>query len=262
MQRFDRGAYWALLDRLRATHRPRRFQDLGRGPVRGRCFLLRHDVDYSPAAALDLAREESDRGIRATYFLLPNGRHYNLLSAEHAGVPRALAALGHEVGLHYDTRVFASFPRRRWRALLETQAELLAELAGAPVRSIAQHQPLLSGPDPFRRVTRFVNAYASPRLRNLPYVSDACAAWRDASWAVLSAPRLPPAFQLVLHAENWPRRALPRLQLYARLHDDVARALGRERDALLVKIRAHQGVREHEARERRGRRARPARNAR
>ncbi len=258
MQRFDRGAYWALLDRLRATHRPRRFQELPTAPARSPYFLLRHDVDYSPAAALDLAREEAARGVRATYFLLPNGRHYNLLTAEFAAVPRRLVALGHEVGLHYDTRFFASFPRRRWRVLLESQAAFLGELAGAPVRSIAQHQPLLSGPDPFRRTRRFVNAYGSPLLRGMPYVSDACAAWRDASWAVLAADHLPPAFQLVLHAENWPRRAVPRLRLYARLHDDVARAVRDERDALLVKIRAHQGVREHDARERREERARLA----
>lgn len=251
MQRFDRRAYWTLLDRIRRSHTAKRFADLAAATPDGPFFLLRHDVDYSPAAALDLAREEAGRGLRATYFLLPNGRHYNLLSPEFAGVAQELVSLGHELGLHYDTRFFAAFPRRRWKRLLETQAGLLEALGGAPVTSIAQHQPLLSGADPFRRGTRFLNAYGSPALRRLPYVSDACAAWRDASWAILEAPALPPAFQLVLHAENWPRRAVPRLRLYARLHDDVSRALRLERDALLVQIQAHQGVREHTARERR-----------
>ena len=97
--RFDYETYWWLLDRLSRTHRAVRFIDLREGFPAEPFFILRHDVDYSTAAALRLARLEAERGVYATYFLLPNSFYYNLLSPEHADVPSRLAALGHEVDL-------------------------------------------------------------------------------------------------------------------------------------------------------------------
>ena len=41
-----------------------------------RFALLRHDIDMSPVQALELARIESDAGVRATYTVLLNGEHY------------------------------------------------------------------------------------------------------------------------------------------------------------------------------------------
>ena len=96
--RFDHETYWRILDRLSRTHRPVRFADLRPGLPGTPFFILRHDIDFSPAAALRLAEMEAARGVRATYFLLLNTFYYNLLSPEHTDVPRRIAELGHEVG--------------------------------------------------------------------------------------------------------------------------------------------------------------------
>ena len=61
---------------------------------------LRHDVDDRLGSALELARLERARGLRATYFVLHSARYYDgpdLLPALHE-----LRRLGHEVGFHYD----------------------------------------------------------------------------------------------------------------------------------------------------------------
>jgi len=81
---FDYETYWWIIERLSRTNRPLRFSDLGSGFPTEPFFILRHDVDYSPAAALDLADQEARRGVRSTYFLLLNGLYYNMLSSEHA----------------------------------------------------------------------------------------------------------------------------------------------------------------------------------
>jgi hypothetical protein len=249
--RFDHETYWWLLDRLRLTHRLVRFADLKRGLPEEPFCILRHDVDYSPAAALRLAALEAARGVKASYFLLLNTFYYNLLSPEHADVARRLRELGHEVGLHYDVRFLAAFPRERWEELLEEQARLLGAMSGAPVETVALHQPALVGADPLRGRTRFLDAYDDRFFREMTYVSDSCRAWRDATWRMLADGPLPPRLQLVLHPINWAPQDRDRAAIFAGVHDELRAHLGEAERDLADKISRHSGVLEHEARLRR-----------
>jgi hypothetical protein len=242
---FDDVTFGELLRHLSAQNGPLRFVDL-LGPPPERFFLLRHDVDYSPAAALRLARLEADWGVRATYFLLPNSSYYNLLAPAHASFPRQLVSLGHEVGLHYDIRALAAFPQPEWISLLEQQASLLQQLAGTPVHSIAMHQPGLVGADPFRGLTSYFNAYDDRFARDMPYFSDSCRAWRDHTWTQLTGP-VPPRFQLSLHPINWSPLDRGRDAIFKGVHDDLCRSIVAMGRTLLRDIAAHSGVAEHEA---------------
>jgi hypothetical protein len=63
-------------------------------------LLLRHDVDLSLAAALELAETESELGAASTYFLMTESVFYNLASSEGEHALGRLRGLGHRVGLH------------------------------------------------------------------------------------------------------------------------------------------------------------------
>jgi hypothetical protein len=63
-------------------------------------LLLRHDVDLSLDAALQMAALEADAGASATYFLMTESVFYNLASSEGPAVIARLRELGHRVGLH------------------------------------------------------------------------------------------------------------------------------------------------------------------
>jgi hypothetical protein len=255
--RFDYETYFQLLDGLARTHQALRFCDFAEGEPRGPFFVLRHDVDYSTDAALRLARLEAERGFHATYFLLPGGLYYNLLDPGHAGVAAALVALGHEVGLHYDVGFFHAFPREEWDELLVAQASLLGRLAGAPVQSIAMHQPALNGADPFRGQGRFLNAYDDRFFRGMAYVSDSCRSWRDSAWEMLTSGRVPPRLQLVLHPVNWADRDRDRVSIFEGVHEELRGVLHGAQTDLLQKIARHAAVLEHEARDARERAPRP-----
>jgi hypothetical protein len=257
--RFDDETFFGLLGTLARTNRPVRFTDLKAGLPPGPFFILRHDVDYSTAAALRLARLEAERGWRATYFLLPNSLYYNLLHPDHARVAATLVELGHEVGLHYDVGFFRAFPRERWEELLLEQASLLARLSGAAVDAIAMHQPGLNGPDPFRGWDRFQNAYDDRFFRDMAYVSDSCRAWRDAAWEMLGSGRIPPRLQLVLHPVNWSPTDRDRVAIFAGVHHEQRALLDRAEADLLEKISRHTAVLEHAAREERERASRTLR---
>jgi hypothetical protein len=246
---FDYATYWSLLSGIAATHRIAPFADVS--DAESPFCILRHDVDYSPAAALRLAEQEAARGIRATYFLLAGTSYYNLLAPEHAHFAAALAGLGHEVGLHYDVRSFAAFPRAEWSRLLRAQATLLGELAGRAVTTIAMHQPALHGTDPFRGEDHgFVNAYDDRFTREMTYVSDSCRAWRDREWTMLASGALPPRLHLCLHPINWSEVDRDRDTIFREVHEELMSATAVARDELLSKIGCHAAVLEHEARSR------------
>jgi hypothetical protein len=247
---FDYATYWSLLSGIAATHRIVRFADLGGEPEAPFC-ILRHDVDYSPAAALRLAEQESARGIRATYFLLAGTSYYNLLAPEHAHVAQELAKLGHEVGLHYDVGSFLPYPREQWPRLLRAQATLLGELAGQPVSAIAMHQPALHGDDPFRnQADGFLNAYDDLFTREMTYISDSCRAWRNREWAMLTGGEVPRKLQLALHPINWAETDRDRETIFREVHEELMAATASARDELLAKIACHGAVLEHEGRRR------------
>jgi hypothetical protein len=76
-----------------------RFAAFDREPKAGD-LLLRHDVDLSLPAAVELAELEAEAGALATYFLMTESVFYNLASDEGRWALERLRALGHRVGLH------------------------------------------------------------------------------------------------------------------------------------------------------------------
>ena len=63
-------------------------------------LLLRHDVDLSLDAALQMAELEAAAEAPATYFLMTQSVFYNLASPEGVRAINRLRELGHEIGLH------------------------------------------------------------------------------------------------------------------------------------------------------------------
>jgi hypothetical protein len=94
---FDMEHYRELLEAARAGGY--RWAAFDHEP-RPRDLFLRHDVDLSLEAALEVARLEAGRGVTATYFLMTESVFYNLDSANGRAALRELRGLGHAVGLH------------------------------------------------------------------------------------------------------------------------------------------------------------------
>jgi hypothetical protein len=246
--RFTLQDYDALLQLLREDRANLCFAD-HRQPMAGlpsRFFILRHDVDFSPEAALQMARFEAERGIRATYFLLLSSPHYNLLSEESRIVPRRLVELGHEVGLHYDVQAMAA--GGDLGEALRTEVQVLSALTGRPVFSIAMHNPSLHGEDPFRTTAPFINAYADRFTKDVAYHSDSCGAWRDSTYDALRTRALPPRVQLLIHPFFWQEVTGSR---WERLESWTA-ACETKRQGHVQQIRdiwlGHTGVHEHDRR--------------
>ena len=94
---FDLVHYGELLDAAKTGGY--RFVFFDHDPAPGDLFL-RHDVDLSLEAAIELAELESRQGVHATYFLMTTSVFYNLDSPVGVRALNRLRELGHGVGLH------------------------------------------------------------------------------------------------------------------------------------------------------------------
>jgi hypothetical protein len=94
---FDLEHYGELVEAARAGGY--RFALFDHDPRPGD-VLLRHDVDLSLEAAVELAELEADLEAAATYFLMTESVFYNLSSRVGERALERLRALGHRVGLH------------------------------------------------------------------------------------------------------------------------------------------------------------------
>jgi hypothetical protein len=175
---FDLAHYGELLDAAAAGGY--RFAFFDRPPEPGD-LLLRHDVDMSLAAALELAELEASRGVVATYFLMTRSDFYNLDGRAGAGALARLRELGHRVGLH------AVHPD----ATLDDRFD--------PV--VAWHTPdpaYMSAP-----IEGAVNAMQEPWFSPATYRSDSNQHWRAGCPHEALASGAFPWLQLLVHPEIW-----------------------------------------------------------
>lgn len=121
MTRYSAADFDILAGLLRSAGTVR-LREVAEGTA-GPGIALRHDVDYQWPGAMQLARWEAGRGIRATYFVLP--------WAGYASTPdfgrdlRELDDLGHEVGIHNNAVILADGALGRAAEIMRDQLEYL-----------------------------------------------------------------------------------------------------------------------------------------
>lgn len=163
-------------------------------------ILLRHDVDWSPETALEMARIESELGVSGTYFVLPTSAFYNPLAAETRAALAEIADLGHDIGLHFDSHAyFETEPDsealahhvRRDRTMFQDRFETVAD-------TIAFHNPpeWVLG----RCFEGFDHTYEPRFFNRIDYRADSLGRWRE-------EPPLDSGFadpmQLLVHPGLW-----------------------------------------------------------
>ncbi|HEX5051365.1 MAG TPA: hypothetical protein VFZ65_06305 [Planctomycetota bacterium] len=152
-------------------------REVARG-VPDRAFLLvRHDVDITPWSALRMAELERSLGVATTYYYRLHAPFYNLMDGAVLDSVRAVAAMGHEVGLHYEPGFFLV---RDMDPVAGTRSDLrtFEELLGFRTHTIAQHQPA-QGPVLADISEHHPCAYQPALVRDIPYFGDSGFHWRE-----------------------------------------------------------------------------------
>jgi len=175
---FDLAHYRELLEAAQAGGY--QFTRFEQSPERGDVFL-RHDIDLSLDAALQMAELEAELGVSTTFLLMTESVFYNLASSEGVAAIEGLRALGHAVGLH------AVYPK----------VELDARFDSV----VSWHNP-----DPAymsEKVPGAINVYAEPYFSPQTYRSDSNQHWRSGCPHEELRGGGFPWVQILVHPEIW-----------------------------------------------------------
>lgn len=173
--------------------------------VPDRAFLLiRHDVDITPWSALRMAELERSLGIVTTYYYRLHAPFYNLMEGAVLDAVRAVAAMGHEVGLHYEPGFFLE---RGMDPVAGTRADIrtFEALLGCRTHTIAQHQPAL-GPVLAEISADHPCAYQPALVRDIPYFGDSGFHWREGCVCTKFHHR---QLHTLIHPHSWVRDERP-----------------------------------------------------
>lgn len=148
----------------------------------GKFVLWRHDVDFSPGRALELAKIESELGVISTYFIQPHSRFYHLLEKENKEIFSEIKSLGHELGLHFDISFYKEVNEKNLNMLLEKEKRLIDSFFETDIKVFSFHNPTQFALDLGSwNCGGMINTYASYFKKNVTYGSDSNGIWRHNS---------------------------------------------------------------------------------
>lgn len=175
---FSWSMYEAILDALQESGYQFCFFDKDSGE--DGIVLLRHDVDKSIPRALEMARFEAERGVKATYFFLVRGALYNIMEVQSIHAIQEIARQGHNIALHFDGTRFPDKTLSLDSAILSDLA-LLKRVVGVDTCStVSFHQPskevLMREPLTDKYQSAYDPKFMMPTTK---YLSDSNAFWRE-----------------------------------------------------------------------------------
>ncbi len=186
-------------------------------------ILWRHDVDLSLDRALDLAKIESQEGIRATYFILLHSEFYSPFEKKAAQIIRQIIELGHKIGLHFDTHFYGITTELELEDKLIFEKHLLEKTFNTVVDVFS-----------FHNTTEFtmnckawqygglINTYAAYFQEQTNYCSDSNGYWRfKRLWDFLNDPQ-DKSLQILTHPEWWTSEVMSPKQKIDQIIEDRA----------------------------------------
>lgn len=140
--------------------------------------LWRHDIDMSVEAALNLAKMEAKKGIKATYFIHLHSTFYNFFERELVQSVKKIHQLGHSLGLHFDCTFYES--NKDIEAHLHFEKSILETTYGVPIEVFSFHNPTADILNHFQewRYAGMINTYATFFREMVEYCSDSNGIWR------------------------------------------------------------------------------------
>jgi len=236
---FTRSNYRRLLGMAKASYE---IVPVAEFRVRPQLALWRHDVDASPQSALAMACIEQEQGVRATYYFNPKSEFYNLLESAVSDIACKIAAMGHEVGLHFDAASADLSDSVRLQQALRAERRIFQELLGIDVRSFSFHNPSpATKPFADAEYDGLLNAYGRDLLAATAYCSDSNGYWRFTPLEeFLGSGR--PAIYVLTHPEWWQEQPMSPRDRIVRCAEGRAAATLRQYDELL-RVNKRQNIR-------------------
>lgn len=204
-QDFTESAYRALVRQAKSRYAFLAFREAA---AAGAGVLWRHDIDMSVHRALALAKIEQAEGVRATYFVYLHSRFYNALEDAIVERLQGILALGHDIGLHFDSRFVPA--GTDLAAAVDAERRVIESATGSRVTALSFHDPDAPGVtiSEADTIAGLVNAYGESLRARFEYGSDSNGYWRFTPLPELIA-RGGERLQVLTHPEWWVPEPMP-----------------------------------------------------
>ena len=142
----------------------------------GRNIIMRHDIDFCPERALDLAIIENSNSVISTYFFLINTEFYNLNAKINQKIIKKIINLGHEVGLHFDASLYTN--KNDLIAGCKREISALEKIISKNVYIISFHRPSKNILNLENSLSGINHTYMKKFTKDIEYCSDSQGKWR------------------------------------------------------------------------------------
>ena len=215
--------YRRLLGLAREKYPFRTYQDFDPDQ---RFLIWRHDVDFSPRAALEMARIEAAEGLQITYFVLLHSQFYNLLEKAESNCIHEILGLGHDLGLHFDCSYYAMNGEEELEELLGRERRMLEDTFGLPIHAFSFHNPTPAILCFDRgRYAGLTNTYSDFFKNREDYCSDSNGYWRFRRLEEVLREGQDERLQVLTHPIMWPATVMsPRQRVYRCVEEMAVRA--------------------------------------
>lgn len=197
-------------------------------------MLWRHDVEFEPDIALEMAEIEHGLGVKATYFFQIHSTYYNLFDEYYRDVFNKIVQLGHYVGLHFDCRYYGIGKEEDLQRYIELDRNYFEEVLKVKINAFSFHNTT-----PFTQSCLayeyggLINVYSSYFKTNYQYCGDSLGYWRFDRLEDVLQDKNVKHLHVLTHDANWSHEVLsPRARLERAFHNKADRLLKRQVDGL------------------------------
>lgn len=172
-------------------------------------ILWRHDVEFEPDIALKMAEIEHKHGVKATFFFQIHSPFYNIFDPHYTEVFHKIHALGHYVGLHFDSHYYGIDDEAQLNKYIELDRTYFETVLDVKIETFSFHNTT-----PFTHTCLastyggLINVYSSQFKEKYNYCGDSLGYWRfDRLEDVLNDDAIQ-HLQVLTHDANWTEEVL------------------------------------------------------
>jgi len=144
--------------------------------TKGQNLIMRHDIDFCPLRALEIAKIEYNFKIPATYFFLINTDFYNLNTLRNKNIISEMIKMNHEIGLHFDAALFKD--QKSMNINCKEEIDALEKITLRKVKIVSFHRPAKKILMYNKKIANIDHTYMPKFTKKIDYCSDSQGIWR------------------------------------------------------------------------------------
>lgn len=200
-------------------------------------ILWRHDVEFEPDIALKMAEIENSLGAKATYFFQIHSPYYNVFDPHYTKVFNAIKAMGHYVGLHFDSHYYGIQDEAQLNEYITLDKAYFERVLKTKIDTFSFHNTTSFTQSCLKHeYGGLINVYSSYFKEKFNYCGDSLGYWRfDRLEEVLMDEKVQ-HLQVLTHDANWSEEVLsPRDRVRKFLYDHAERLYNQQVEGLHAK---------------------------